>query len=58
MYWAVAEGVLVQVLLVVILCVVEVAGGSDFGGDPPLAGPVDRRLELIADSLSSRPLLV
>ena len=52
-----AEGVLVQVLLVIILRVVEVAGRRDLGRDPPIAGPVERRLELITYSLSRRQLL-
>ena len=52
---AVAEGILVQVLLVVVLRVVEVASRGDLGGDPPIASPGERGLELIAYSLEQSP---
>ena len=54
---AITEGVLVQVLLVVVLGVVEVAGRGDLGGDPPVARPTELGLELIPYPLRGRQLL-
>src|SRR5918997_676112 len=55
---AVAERVLVQVLLVVVLGVVEVRRRLDLGGDPAVARPGELGLELLADPLRDSELLV
>jgi NAD(P)-dependent dehydrogenase (short-subunit alcohol dehydrogenase family) len=57
MHRAVAEGVFVQVLLVVVLGVVEVGGRGDLGSDPPVTRTSELGLELIPHSLGSFQLL-
>ena len=54
---AVAERILFQILLVIVLGVIEVTGRRNLSRDPPVTRATELGLELIADPLRSRQLL-